>query len=229
MEINMIYIETAAADEIEVNPREVLRYAGFGKSEPEPQMERQIAAVTQEMASALSCRACFTPCGVTVKAPFLDFGLFQTESAALSKNLRGCGRVILFGATIGAATDRIIAKYSRLSPSSALIAQAVGAAAIESWCDLFCRRLQEKFAKEGFFLRPRFSPGYGDFALLCQRDIFRILDCPRQIGVSLTESCMMTPSKSVSAVIGISRENLRCVSVGCEECSKRKTCEYSRG
>lgn len=225
----MIYVETAEKSEIEINPREVLRYLGFGKEKPDVQTQRQITAVTQEIGAALSCRACFTLCGIAAAERSVDFGAFCADSSALAKNLRGCKRAVLFGATVGAETDRIIAKYSKLSPASAVIAQAAGAAAIESWCNLFCFRLGDKLKRENAFLRPRFSPGYGDFALFYQRDLFRVLDCPKQIGVSLTESCMMTPSKSVSAVIGISGENTRCDTNGCESCGRRSTCEYSRG
>ena len=55
-------------------------------------------------------------------------------------------------------------------------------------------------------MKPRFSPGYGDLSLEMQRDIFRVLDCPRKIGLTLNESLLMSPSKSVTAIIGISGE-----------------------
>ncbi len=225
----MIYIQTADVDEIEIRFDEVARYLGFGRSRPDSEIKQQIEMVTEELFSALSCRACFTLCDISVVKQTIDFGAFSVKSAGLSKNLSGCGRAVLFGATVGAGADRIIAKYSKLSPASAVIAQAAGAAAIESWCDLFCSRLGDKLRKEHLFLRPRFSPGYGDFALSHQQDLFRILECPKQIGVTLTDSFMMTPSKSVSAVIGLSRENTRCDKSGCENCGKREDCVYSRG
>ena len=52
------------------------------------------------------------------------------------------------------------------------------------------------------FFKPRFSPGYGDLSLEVQKEIFSLLDCPRKIGVSLGDSLLMTPSKSVTAIIG---------------------------
>lgn len=225
----MIYVDAAAAQEVQIDPREVLRYAGFGKNAPEPQMAQLIETVTQEIAQAAVYRACFTLCDISVSELRVDFGAFCADTKALAKNLKGCGRAVLFGATIGAGADRVIAKYNRLSPSAAVVAQAAGAAAIEEWCDLFCSRLSERFAGDGQYLRPRFSPGYGDFALECQREIFRVLDCPRKIGLALTDGCMMTPSKSVSAVMGISGENIRCEKSGCESCGKRMVCEYARG
>ena len=100
---------------------------------------------------------------------------------------------------------------------------------IEAFCNFLCEKLETEFKNKGFFLRPRFSPGYGDFEISYQRKIFDFLNCSKHIGVSLTESLIMTPSKSVSGVIGISVNDEKCEKQGCEECDKRNTCEYSRG
>ncbi len=51
--------------------------------------------------------------------------------------------------------------------------------------------------------RPRFSPGYGDLTLLAQKDIFAVLDCGKRIGLTLNDSLLMSPSKSVTAFVGI--------------------------
>lgn len=225
----MIYVQTADVGEFEIRQGEILRYLGLGTSHPDVQLKRRIDAVTQEMCTAATCRVCFTFSNLAVLKHTVEFDSFCVESRALSKNLRNCTGAVLFAATIGAEADRIVAKYSKLSPALAVIAQAAGAAVIEGWCDLFCTRLGEKLKKENVFLRPRFSPGYGDFALLHQCDLFRVLEAPKRIGVSLTDSLMMVPSKSVSAVIGLSGENTQCVLSGCESCGMRKKCVYSRG
>ena len=73
----------------------------------------------------------------------------------------------------------------------------------EAWCDEINERIRTEAAKEGFCTRPRFSPGYGDLPLSMQKQISMILNMPKEIGVSLTESYLMTPSKSVTALIGV--------------------------
>ena len=55
----------------------------------------------------------------------------------------------------------------------------------------------------GESLVARYSPGYADFPLAAQRELLALLDAPRKVGVSLTDSLLMVPSKSVSAVIGV--------------------------
>ena len=127
----------------------------------------------------------------------------QTDSQGLCRNLQGCDKVILFAATVGLAPDRLIARYGRLSPTKALCMQAIGADRIESLCDAFCDELAADYAAEGYQLRPRFSPGYGDFPLDAQKAFFQALDCHRKIGLSLNDSLLMSPSKSVTALIGL--------------------------
>ncbi|MBP3731219.1 MAG: hypothetical protein J6I40_07110, partial [Mailhella sp.] len=70
----------------------------------------------------------------------------------------------------------------------------------------------------------RFSPGYGDFALEHQRDFARFLDMPRNAGISLSDTLLMTPSKSVTAVIGVGASSRTCGGK-CMDCS-REHCIY---
>ena len=53
--------------------------------------------------------------------------------------------------------------------------------------------------------RPRFSPGYGDVPLDAQRDIFSALDISKNLSVYLNDSLLMSPSKSVTAFVGIKK------------------------
>ena len=89
-------------------------------------------------------------------------------------------------------------------------------------------RLKKEFAKQKKFLRPRFSPGYGDFSLEHQKDIFRILNLEKNLGITLTENLFMVPTKSVTAICAISEINDNCETEGCEICDKRSTCPFCR-
>ena len=109
----------------------------------------------------------------------------------------------MFAATVGVGIDRLITRYSIVSPARSLMLQAIGTERAEALCDLFCREIAEEKAREGSVTCPRFSPGYGDLPLELQKDIFAVLDCPRYIGVSLGESLLMSPSKSVTAIVGV--------------------------
>lgn len=201
--------------------KEALRYAGVKTETPE------MAAMLEECmtlcAGQIDPRVCYAHYPVMRSGERLDLGFAQTDSAALRRNLGACEEIILFAATIGLEMDRLIARYAHLSPARSVMLQAIGTERIESLCDAF----EEFLIAQGYELRPRFSPGYGDLPIQLQRDLFAALDCSRQIGVSLNESLLMTPSKSVTAIIGLSAEKTeRCVH-NCSACSL-KQCLYRR-
>lgn len=186
-----------------ISEREILRYAGA--TAPSAELLSLLRTCLGEIEGKLSYRVCFTEAPVALTEEGLSLGFATVESAALCKNLQGCERAVVFAATVGLELDRMIAKAARLSPAKALLLQAIGAERIEALCDRFCQELSEELAPTGQSLRPRFSPGYGDLPLTFQEEIFRVLDCPRKIGLSLNESLLMSPTKSVTALVGITR------------------------
>ncbi len=224
----MIQIEKCTPHQINIDQSEVLRYLGYGRSVPDAAVLSAIEKCVAEVQPRLSPKACFDCFDLSTNPDgSLDLGFMSVSSKNLAKNLDGCEKIILFAATVGIETDRIINRFSMFSPHDAIIAQAVGAAAIEDWCNILCRRFEERERLSGQYLRPRFSPGYGDFPLDAQKRIFEVLDCSRKIGLTLTDSHLMVPSKSVTAIIGISKDNLNCTPQGCEAC-KNINCQYRR-
>lgn len=172
---------------------DALRYAGCRTVSED--MAALAEACFDELRGGLCYRVCYAELTVSVTGDTCDFGVFSLTSADLSRYLRGCRRVVLFAATVGVAPDRLIQRYSRVSPSRALMLQAVGAERIEALCDAFCATLDGA-------LPSRFSPGYGDLPLAAQKDALRVLEAHR-IGVCLNDSLLMSPTKSVTAFVGI--------------------------
>lgn len=138
------------------------------------------------------------PC--RVEGEMCHLGAFSVFSRDLSKNLQGCESVVLFAITLGMGMDRLIQKYRLLSPARALMMQALGAERVESGCDAFCRLLEQEMGP----CRPRYSPGYGDVPLSVQKEIFALLPCS-EMGLYLNDSLLMSPSKSVTAFVGIEK------------------------
>lgn len=181
-----------------INEREILRYAGA-----KPDAEDVKALMNECLAlckGKLRYDVCFAQFPLQMNGEELDLGFALLESHSLLRNLQGCSEIILFAATIGLEMDRLIAR-NRLFPAKHLMLQAIGAERVESLCDCFEAELSKQW-----IIRPRFSPGYGDVPLTLQRNVFRALDDCRQIGIFLNESLLMTPSKSVTAIIGICGE-----------------------
>lgn len=206
-----------------VNRREVLRYAGA--KEESPELTALLEETLTEASPLLAGHVCWQEFPIHRREDVLVLPFVQIRSDSLRRNLIGCDRVILFGATVGLGIDRLITRYGRLSPAKALLLQAIGAERIEALCDVFCNHVCREYS--GLHMRPRFSPGYGDLPLDLQTDIFRVLDCSRKIGLTLNESLLMSPSKSVTAIIGLGPCSGPDHSAGCRSCGKTD-CVYRR-
>lgn len=183
-----------------VNMKEIIRYAG-GK-----EIESTAVECLAEAEKILSYKVCYAVVNVLINGDNVDMEFTRVRSKDLSKNLRGCDKAIVFAATVGIGIDRLISKYSRVFPVRALCFQAIGSERVEALCDEFENEIKKEISDEETFSRPRFSPGYGDLSLDIQKEIFSLLDCSRKIGVSLGDSLLMTPSKSVTAIIGFGRK-----------------------
>lgn len=149
------------------------------------------------------------------------------SSRQLDKNLKGCHQVILLGATLGIRVDQIIHRYSLDEMARAAVLQACAAALLEDYLDEWQNQCAQQMMAQNLYLRPRFSPGYGDFSIGHQEMILRMLDAAKTIGLSMTDGCMLVPSKSVTAILGVSRYGTLCHRHGCEVCEKTD-CEYRR-
>ena len=214
---------------LDVSLKEVFRYLGYHNHVPDQTIQKiAIDCVTELLDNCVMKEINKRySCIVENKKIIIDNRVI-IESKNLSKNLADCKEVILFAATLGTQADRLIKKYSFLEISKAVVMQAAAAAVIEEYCDQCQMEIEKTLAKQKLFLRPRFSPGYGDFDLIHQKDFISLLDCPRKIGLTLTNSFLLAPSKSVTAVMGISKTNKHCHIKGCEACTKTN-CIFRRG
>lgn len=211
--------------------KEIIRYLGYHGVTPDDTILQEIESCVGELQEAV------TPRFVYEKFPLarergdngeeiLCFGSIRVGSRDLCRNLRDCKGVYLMAVTLGSGPDLLIRRASVGKVSRAVIFQAAAAAMTETWCDQVNERIRLEAEKEGLYTRPRYSPGYGDLPLALQRDISRILNMPKEIGVSLTDTLLMTPSKSVTALIGLSEKPGKCYRNGCTECEASADCPY---
>ncbi len=192
---------------------------GYGKNQPDEAVLRQIDACVAELLRASSMKTVnrvFELRHLSTKEIML--GELRIESEKLSKHLRNCGKAILFAATLGTGADLLLRRWSVADMSKAVIMQASAAAVIEAYCDACQKELSVEAAKEGLYLRSRFSPGYGDFSLDYQKELLNLLDAPKRIGLTVTDSMMLTPTKSVTAVMGLTAEKESCNVHKCATC-----------
>jgi len=241
---------------ININRAEAARYLGFRGVHADPSMTELIEECIAELEDACTPRSVWdtfpiiwtdenkasagkeslqqadnkqavTGQGVPHARTAMIAGM-ETGSRNLEKNLRGCSEAVLLATTIGPGCDLLVRRAQVRSMAKAAALQACGAAMVEAYTNEVNRQIIAEAEKRGLYARPRFSPGYGDFALAHQKDFFRILPITRTIGVSLSDSLLMTPTKSVTALIGLSEKKRPCIIEGCETCDARSTCAYAR-
>ncbi len=213
---------------ISIDPQEAARYLSYRGHQPDEAVCQLIKSCIGEVNEAA------VPKFISERFPliFEEAAGFQAaslhfNSRSLQRNLAGCTEVILFAATLGIAVDTLIRRTVLMDAAKGLVMQAVAAAAVEAVCDEENDRLRRQIEAEGLYLRPRFSPGYGDLSLDCQQDFLRVLQAQKRIGLTLTDSGLMVPIKSVTALIGISPIPTACHRQGCEAC-ELLTCAFRR-
>lgn len=212
-----------------VNRKEIARYLGYHHANiPDQAVENLIEECLTSLENACRPRHVAREFSLSFYADgTIDGEFFQLKSKSLSVNLKGCERIIAFCATLGIEADRLISHATITQMSRAVVYQACTAAMIESYCDEINAQFAAQALDRGYHLRPRFSPGYGDFPLTCQPSLIAALGATKQIGVSLTTSMLMMPSKSVTAIIGLNRDDAACSPSGCDTC-KLPDCPYKR-
>jgi hypothetical protein len=132
---------------------------------------------------------------------------FEIKSADMAKLLDGCFKAYGIAVTIGDAAEKRRDDYiSKKETFNALIFDAAGSVAAEETIASAYKQIEDFEKTNENSLTKRFSPGYGDWALEAQGGLLNWLGAA-QIGIALTESFLMKPEKSVSAVIGVKTAN----------------------
>lgn len=144
----------------------------------------------------------------------------------IKKHLKDCFGVVIMCATLSGKIDTIIRKAQLEDMSKAIVVNSLSSVAIEQVCD---RAEEEIYTSLPHCYKTwRYSPGYGDLPITLQKDILNVLDAPRKIGLCTDSSMMLTPIKSVTAVIGLSHSPVSPAKRGCLCCNLKNTCQYRK-
>lgn len=144
----------------------------------------------------------------------------------IESHLNGCEKAIVMCATVGSEVDKLI-RISQISDMArAVVMDSLASVAVEQVCNAFDKIIAEKYSD--YNMTFRFSPGYGDYPIELQKIILQMLDAPKKIGLCTNDNFLLTPTKSVTAVLGLSKNPIERKKRGCAICNMRETCKFRR-
>lgn len=184
---------------MEIKRRDVLCYLRYKGQEISQELDDKINQAIDICAKNVHLKYILKKYRVNRQTKMIEGTTLKLEGNSIWKHIEGCDEVYLLGATIGFEVEKLIAKYFISDRTLAVILDAAATAAIESYCDEICENIKEKITS-------RFSCGYGDWNIAVQNELCRVLDTQRQIGVFCNQAHMLTPQKSVTALMGIKNE-----------------------
>lgn len=203
---------------MEIDLKEILRYAGYKGNTPDEETLNIIENLKTEALSLIRPKSIFKEVSFEkFEDKIIVDGSAEFKSKKLVSHLKNSDRLLLFAATLGTEADMITRKYLHQDRAKAVLSQALLAAVCESYCDEVCENIARDEEKNGYYLRPRFSPGYADFDLKYQKTLFEIFDINKRIGIYLNDNCLMIPTKSVTAFIGLTKDK-ECSIKSCAVC-----------
>jgi len=201
----------------EINRKTIARYLGYrGKALDVPTAVMVEEAIRE--LSSITSRHVLCRLPLLISENRVIIGSLVMESKSLAVHLKGCQEAILLAATLGVKADQIIRRASVTHMSRAVVLHACAAAKLEAYLNTTGKALAQELERENLYLTPRFSPGYGDLSLVCQRELLALLESGKRIGLGLTAEHILTPSKSVTAILGLSpKKQTACYQV-CQNC-----------
>lgn len=211
---------------LKVDLLEAYRYLGC-RGEPDNEMRAELDRAAALVLDAAKPRFIEKRCRVLHgEAPVLSGTSFSLTGRAAAALLRGSESCCIFCATLGAPIDLLIRQWELRDMAFAATLDACASSAVESLCNSIEAVLRDECAEKGLFLTDRFSPGYEDLPLSIQKAFCSDLDTARKIGVTVTESGLLLPRKSVTALVGIADKPQKSRVAGCKACAAYHACKF---
>lgn len=201
-----------------LNRREAVRYLGGAGIQLNYRMDRLMDECEREILSKASPK--FLYAEYDLPCPELMRG------RDIENHLSGCQQAVVMCATLGTEIDRLIRISQIADMAKAVVLDSFASVAVEQVCAKVDELIAEKHS--GMNMTFRFSPGYGDYPIEMQKEILTMLDAPRKIGLTTNDNYLLMPSKSVTAVLGLSSKPIERKKRGCAVCNMRETCRFRK-
>ena len=199
----------------------IRRYAGLKSSDFPPERVREAAQTVRLLAEGVGSIR-YYPYDSTSHTILAESGDLTLMSDAICRHLAEAEEVAVMAVTVGSAVEEAIdSAFSAGEYSRALLLDAAATTATEACADYLNRTVTAEAKRRGLYTAFRFSPGYGDWDITVQSDIVRLSEGD-SIGITVTESSMLIPRKSVTAVIPLRAQKAEALAHGCSFCTHQK-------
>ncbi len=213
----------------QINLADVYRYLGYHKGKPDEETVAQVAELSQKLGEVAEYKGIYQIFPIEVGETVLVSGTTMEMSGQNIKTLLSqSDRCVLMAVTIGQSVDKWIRQLQIRDMTQALIVDACASSLVEEYTNALEAELKNSLP-EGQHLTDRFSPGYGDLPLEVQPFFCKVLDTNKKMGLTLSQTNIMSPKKSITAVLGIADKPQPMRIKGCGFCSLRGQCEYRKG
>jgi len=211
---------------ISVDISEAYRYMG-GIGAPDGSMRSELIGAAELIEKSALPRAVIKLCEIE-RDDFLSLKgtCLNLPGTSIEALLRDCPLCVIFCATVGNDIEALIRKWQIKDISFAAMLDSCASSAVEKLCDGIEAEVKGEYEAQGYCLTNRFSPGYGDLPICVQRDFCAALDTSRKIGVSVSDSGIMIPRKSVTAIIGLSKKPQKHFGTDCRDCELKGSCKF---
>ena len=133
----------------------------------------------------------------------LESGALVLTGRNIARPPDGCPLACLLAVTLGMESERMIARLQATSPLDALLFDACASSMTEEAAQAASQRIAELADEAGVVPTKRFSPGFGDLPLELQPQVLAALDTGTLLGIHTGSTHLMTPMKSVTAIVGL--------------------------
>lgn len=210
-----------------INKNEAARYLGYKDTLPDVNMTKLILQSEIDILNVIEPRYCYKVFDTEVKEDcvILKGSELVLHGQSITEHLKDCEKAVVMCATLSDKVDKLLRKNEISNMVNALITDALANAAIEQVCDEAEKIFMKDF--DGYNATWRFGVGYGDFPITTQKLLLETLDAGKRIGVCATESCILTPRKSVTCIVGLSKSEVSSVK-SCDNCNMRDKCNLRK-
>jgi hypothetical protein len=206
------------------------------KGEVDTQLLQQLDRAERKLLEAASPQGIYRVCDLEssmIKGEeSVTSSVLELPGNAIKKHLAECNGMVVMAVTLGTAVDRLIRTSQIRDMAEAVLLDSGASILAEQCADVLEESIHAEnsgFTTDGCeaeltYYTGRYSPGYGDFPIEMQRQLINAVDGPRTIGLTVNESSILIPRKSITAIIGTADHPVTGYLATCDECAIRENC-----